>query len=426
MKTLRYGSRGQEVELLQLALARGGWYKGRPDGVFGPMTGNAVRRFQAEYELLNDGIAGPNTWSAIDPFLLGSFTVRVRRGDTFARLAHRWGTQEWAIAAANPGADSGALAIGTQLTIPYGFDLVSGEVRYTPELTDYVLDGLALRYPFAKVEKYGSAVSGQPLRLLTFGTGEREVFINAAHHANEWITTPIVLKAAETLLRAKAAGERVMGRSAEELLERVRVIIAPLVDPDGVALVNGTFDASSREYHNALAIAANYPNVPFPEGWKANIEGTDLNLNYPAGWDDAKRIKFLEGWTSPAPRDYVGEAPLSAPESRAVYELTLGHDFALTLSYHTQGREIYWKYRDIEPERGLEIAEKLAEASGYSVAEPEERSSNAGYKDWFILEYGRPGYTVEAGRGVNPLPLSQFGELFSANLPLIVTALELA
>ena len=51
-------------------------------------------------------------------------------------------------------------------------------------------------------------------------------------------------------------------------------------------------------------------------------------------------------------------------------------------------------------------------------------SSFAGYKDWFIQRFRRPGYTIEAGRGENPLPLDQFEEIYRNNLPILVTAAQ--
>ena len=44
METVRYGSQGNDVLLLQLALSRAGFYRGGLDGVFGTRTLNAVRR----------------------------------------------------------------------------------------------------------------------------------------------------------------------------------------------------------------------------------------------------------------------------------------------------------------------------------------------------------------------------------------------
>ena len=41
-------------------------------------------------------------------------------------------------------------------------------------------------------------------------------------------------------------------------------------------------------------------------GWKANINGVDLNLQFPAGWENAKEIKYSQGFNKPAPRDFVG------------------------------------------------------------------------------------------------------------------------
>ena len=46
-------------------------------------------------------------------------------------------------------------------------------------------------------------------------------------------------------------------------------------------------------------------------------------------------------------------------------------------------------------------------------------SGHAGYKDWFIQDFNRPGYTIEAGLGENPLPLSQFDTIYRENLGIL-------
>ena len=117
--------------------------------------------------------------------------------------------------------------------------------------------------------------------------------------------------------------------------------------------------------------------------------------------------------------DYVGPMPLSAPESRAMYDYTLALSPRLTLSYHTQGGEIYWRYGECEPEGAQKIGELFAKLSGYTLADPAAESSNAGYKDWFIQALDRPGFTIEAGRGTNPLPISDFDPLYQENLPIL-------
>ena len=60
-KTLRKGSRGEEVKKLQTALKKMGLYTGKIDGVYGNSTVRAVKSFQKASELKTDGIAGPKT-----------------------------------------------------------------------------------------------------------------------------------------------------------------------------------------------------------------------------------------------------------------------------------------------------------------------------------------------------------------------------
>jgi g-D-glutamyl-meso-diaminopimelate peptidase len=105
-----------------------------------------------------------------------------------------------------------------------------------------------------------------------------------------------------------------------------------------------------------------------------------------------------------------------------MYDLTLRLDPSLTLSYHTQGNTIYWKYLDYEPPRSLELAECFARVSGYAVEETPYASGFAGYKDWFIAHYNRPGYTIECGLGENPLPMSQFDRIYGENVGILVLA----
>ena len=57
---------------------------------------------------------------------------------------------------------------------------------------------------------------------------------------------------------------------------------------------------------------------------------------------------------------------------------------------------------------------------GYTLSETPFNSSFAGYKDWFIQNYNLPGYTVEVGRGINPLSISQFDEIYSDILGILV------
>ena len=421
MKVLKLGSVGPSVELLQLALGRAGARSLAPDGIFGSATKAALRAFQSDNGLAADGVAGPATHRALMPYYTGFASHRIHRGDTLFALSQLYNVPLTAILTANPGIVPEKLTVGSSVVIPLPFDIVPTNISFTSALVSYCVRGIAARYPFVKTGQYGKSVMGRPLWYLSIGEGEKSVFYNAAHHANEWITVPLLLSFAEKLARAYAEGGKIFGRSAKEIYQSAAIYIAPCVDPDGVDLVTGEL-TSGEFYDGAKRIAQSYPNIPFPSGWKANIRGTDLNLQYPAGWEQARENKFALGVVGPAPADYVGSSPLSAPESRAMYDFTLALSPQLTLAYHTQGEVIYWRYLDLLPPRSREIAETFSAVSGYASEETPFASGFAGYKDWFIQNFDRPGYTIEAGRGANPLPIGQFDEIFEDNLGILTLA----
>lgn len=422
MNVIRNGSSGSIVSAAQLALKRSGFYSGNIDGLFGPATEAAVRRFQQRNGLVRDGIVGDNTWRLLEKYLRGYFEYRLRPGDTYWLLANKYGTSVSAIMRANPDINENFLRVGQLINIPFGFSAVPTNIAYSSYLTRLVLEGLAVRFPFIEKSVCGRSVMGKDIYLMKLGTGSKSVFYNGAHHANEWITVPVLLKFIEDYALAVANGGTIDTQNARALFENVTLYVVPLVNPDGIDLVTGAL-TEGEFYTQATEISSDYPSIPFPDGWKANIAGTDLNLNYPAEWERAKELKEAQGFVSPAPRDYVGTEPLSEPESRAVYDLTLSNDFRLILAYHTQGEIIFWKFLDFDPPEAERIGNIMTEKSGYPLAITPEFSSYAGYKDWFIQTYNRPGYTVEAGKGVNPLPISQFNKIYRDNIGILVTGM---
>lgn len=419
---LRRGDRGPYVETVQLALTRAGFSPGNIDGIFGSRTDAAVRAFQRANGLQADGIVGQRTLAALKPYLTGYVEYTVKRGDTLSSIARRYGTTVEALLTANPRENPNLIFAGETLIIPLPFDVVPTNVSYTSELTELVNEGLAARYPFIRKRRIGTSVTGSPIEALVMGSGAKQVFYNASHHANEWITTPLVLKFLEDYAEAYASGRRIGNVSAAKLFTGATLHVVPLVNPDGVDLVTGAIDSGSA-YDTARRYAANYPSIPFPSGWKANIRGVDLNSNYPADWEKEREVKFAAGFTRPGPREYVGPNALSEPESRAVYDYTDENRFDLAIAYHTQGRVIFWKYQDYEPTGAEAIAERMASGSGYTLREG-PANSYAGYRDWFISRFNKPGYTVEAGSGVNPLPLSQFNAIYRDNLPILTTGMD--
>ena len=297
--------------------------------------------------------------------------------------------------------------------------IVNTQQPITSQRNEQMILEIVRTYPFCRSEVLTTTVFQRPIRTLVIGEGPRKGIFSAAHHANEWITTLVLLKFLEDFAAAIESGGRIGGVDARGLSRQVTIYAVPLVNPDGVDLVTGAIRPATPQYELAQRISQDYPQIPFPHGWKANLLGVDLNLNYPAKWLLAREIKFSQGFVRPAPRDYVGRAPLSQTETQAMAGYTRFLDPALVLALHTQGKEIYWQFNDITVPGAQELGQRMASASGYELADTPYASSFAGYKDWFIQEFRRPGYTVEAGSGENPLPLSQFDEIYRDVAPIL-------
>ena len=296
--------------------------------------------------------------------------------------------------------------------------IVRTDIPMTSALAEDTLEALGAAYPFLQTELLARTAFGRPITGASMGRGDRRVLYSAAHHANEWLTATVLLKFLEDYAQALETDGTIGGVSARELYETATIFLVPMVDPDGVDLVTGAVTENERE--QAESLAEFYPNIPFPDGWKANLSGVDLNLQYPAGWLTAREIKFAQGDTRPGPRDFVGRFPLSQPEAQALADYTQRIDPELVIAWHSQGEVIYWQYGGIEVPGAREIAERFANLSGYRLEDTPYNSSFAGYKDWFIQTYRRPGFTIEVGSGENPLPLSQFAEIYTASLPILV------
>lgn len=260
------------------------------------------------------------------------------------------------------------------------------------------------RYPFIQYEKIGRSVLDRELGAFQIGRGTREIHYSGGMHANEWITSLALMAFLEELAEAEAQDGQLQGQQVRPLLDSVSLWITPQMNPDGAELVIRGLPAEPAVAERLLEWNGGRRDF---QGWKANANGVDLNDQFPAHWEKERARRDAAG---PGPRDYTGDAPLTEPEAVALARFTTSHSFQLLIALHTQGREIYWNYRDLEPPESIVWAECFRKASGYIPVKLE--GSDAGYKDWFIQEFGKPGFTVEAGFGVNPLPLCEFGSLY--------------
>ena len=167
--------------------------------------------------------------------------------------------------------------------------IVSTNIPYSSTVLQNNLQELLKTYPFLKMQTIGYSVLGKPLWVVTLGTGPKEVFYNASFHANEWITTPVLMKFIENMAESYVFDSNLLGISVRDLLNAVTIHLCPMVNPDGVDLVTGNLPKDSSAFLRAKKIADSFATIPFPNGWKANLNGVDLNLQFPARVGKSKR-----------------------------------------------------------------------------------------------------------------------------------------
>ena len=193
-----------------------------------------------------------------------------------------------------------------------------------------------------------------------------QVIITGGIHARENGTCALVARQVE----------RMIGKNP-----RLGFYFLPMLNPDGALLLE------KGAMGNKMLLKINGSD-DFGL-WKANAAAVDLNVNFPALWGSGKGNR-----SSPASHGYIGEYPLSEPETRALCEFTMAVKPVFTVSYHELGREVYWYFHQPD-NRDRPVAKKIADFLGYKLVDGDLNSAG-GYKDWCILN-GFSAVTIEVG-----------------------------
>ncbi len=378
-----------------------------------------LKKFQHYHQLPSTGQVDNKTQIKLNEFMTGYTLYNVKKNDELYNIADTFNTTTQKIITANPSINPFFLKEGYQLIIPYKHSLIRTKICYNYEIMKKNIEGLCKRYPFLACDTIGKSVEGRNLYRLKLGDGENQVIYNASHHACEWITTPILMKWIEDYCEAFTMNASINGFNANEIWHQSTMHVIPMVNPDGVELAINGLDCIT--VNKKWLKKWNQNNLDFTK-WKANINGVDLNRNYDAEWHAYKKLEKQLGIIGPSMSLYSGKYPLSEPESKALADFTKTINPRLTLSYHSQGEIIFWNFRDLQPNESLDIALALCEISGYELGEENLEESYAGYKDWFIKVFKKPSFTIEVGKGVNPLPISQFNRIYEENVGLLFLA----
>jgi len=259
-----------------------------------------------------------------------------------------------------------------------------GEYHSYTELTaDF--QALSTTYPdICRLFDIGTSVQGRTLWALEItdypdsNEIEPEVRLIGAHHGNEDISVEVPYDIAHHLLENYSTDPDIAN-----LVDNYEIWIIPMMNPDG--LENG-----SRE----------------------NANGVDLNRNYGYMRDSG---------------DLSGA--YSQPETKAIRDHALEHNFCFSLSYHSGAEYInyLWNYTPIRTPDDSYI-EALSQAYDvyvdYGITEGYEWYQTKGdCNDWSYGTYGGMDWTIELSYDYEP-PESQIDGILGDNRPAVLEFIE--
>lgn len=227
----------------------------------------------------------------------------------------------------------------------YPRNVVEPRCVYTYDYMNADLALLARIYPdLIRTYSIGTSTEGRDITAFDFGKGDTRIILCGAMHAREYIASTFLMYLADTYALGYANNDSRDGYNFRELLNSVTFTIIPMVNPDGINLVQHGFDSTQ----NPEAVKNMPTNSYGYRGWKATVNGVDLNNNFDFLW-------YKKG-SQPSASGYGGPYAASEPETRAMQDLINDTDFKLFTSFHSQGQVVYW----MDPNCKQELANKFS------------------------------------------------------------------
>jgi len=277
-------------------------------------------------------------------------------------------------------------------------------------------------YPhYMDIEVAGTTADNRDIYTVYLGNrdADRQIFICAATHGREYMTTQLVMKQLEYYCAHYEDGIYNNSIPYSDIFENTCFVVVPMVNPDGVSISQLGEEAIRRQdLKDQLRaiydsdIVGQFTDLDYAtylSRWKANGAGVDLNRNYSPGWDTINERPV------PSSSHFKGNEPGSEAEAQTLMNLvnSLSNPL-LAISYHSYGNLVYWQYGQAEPlwTENSNLATHISNHTGYTLA---GYSNEAGFSNWCVIEKGIPSVTVETGSVPTPLPLDQFDPIWNVN-----------
>ena len=248
-----------------------------------------------------------------------------------------------------------------------------------------------------EIEKIGVSTMDIPIWSAKLGTGSKDIVVVGSLHGNEWLNTPFVVSQLETYLDYYHNDKKYAGTRVQNILDKYTIHFIPMANPDGIRLSQKGVAAFPDKKDKLLEL--NGGSYDFTK-WKANIEGVDLNRNFPTGEFQETRQAIKRGDRignlNPGPAFYLGEKAKSEIETQVLYKYMTDLNLKMLLDYHSGGRHIFWAYGQQNSKRDREIARVIQNETGYLKDYINvNKNPNTTINRWVVLQKNIPGIVIE-------------------------------
>ena len=302
--------------------------------------------------------------------------------------------------------------------LPAGY-YCSNVGTYTYQEMQVDLNSLKATYPKMQMDVLGNTIDGRQLYHVVVGnpSAPHKILVHGGIHAREYISSQLVMREIVALLEMQQNNLLYHGQSVATLLQNTCIHFVPMVNPDGITLVQGGVDALNTQAAKTMVMSMAAQDqvtdlATYLRKWKNNINGVNLNRNFDAFWQEA-----TPKVDHPSNMFYKGTGPESEVESKALANLCRQLRPDYTISYHTQGRVIYWYFGETGnyKAKGQHLANVVHQNTGYTISNTWSQTDAAGFKDWAVQKFDIPSVTIELGRGTSPVDESQITQMWTEN-----------
>lgn len=288
-------------------------------------------------------------------------------------------------------------------------------MEYTVKPVDFdystnlkIFEELTAEFSFLRPAIIGRTALGRGVFSLSLGNERNSVILAGGFHGSEWLTSLALYLFVERLCRSLVDKRLFCGVDLERAFSQLGITVIPSVNPDGTEIaVHGIEGAKGLKCFVSSVNCKDYKK------WNANALGVDINHNFNAGWEKLQQMEREVGINSPSFSRYGGPYAESEAETKALTRLCRMKRFRSCMALHSQGEELFWQYGENTPKESEMMAKILADSCGYKLVNNDGLYSHGGFKDWFIEEFRLPGFTMEIGRGENPLPKEELYDIYS-------------